>query len=312
MRKLSLPSFAAGAVAALVLVGLPAAAVVSADLHPSTYDGTTPTLMVAPIDFAIGQSIDAAQPDSGTFDCGSGDIWNSTIPMRMRWTGSDSTSGIASYDVWEEGPGTGLIKAVSGTSSTSYAFSGSNYWGDCGGGQDTVNSWWVSARDNRGNLATSSITAFVRSAQVYQETGRAPSSGDYPSLALTKAGTWSVSTCTCDNHGQDLYSTTAGAALTYTVTTSRPGQTVAVVAGKNTNRGAVKIGVDGGTAAAVDTYASTPTHRVIVWQKTLDTPGKHTVKVTNAGTAGRSRVDIDSILLTNQRSSDAPEPAVTP
>jgi hypothetical protein len=86
--------------------------------------------------------------------------------------------------------------------------------------------------------------------------------------------------------------------LTSKVTTTKPGQTVSVVAEKNSNRGRVNISLDGGTAASVDTYASSPTHRVITWQKTLSV-GTHTLKLSNAGTTGRSRVNIDTILLTD-------------
>jgi hypothetical protein len=76
---------------------------------------------------------------------------------------------------------------------------------------------------------------------------------------------------------------------------------------KNTNRGVADVSVDGGTAQAVDTFASIPTHRVIVWQKVLS-PGTHAIKVTNAGTAGRSRIDVDAVLLLDSPAGPTPEP----
>jgi hypothetical protein len=100
-----------------------------------------------------------------------------------------------------------------------------------------------------------------------------------------------------------MFSTTAGNSATYPVTTAKPGQTIALVMGKNTNRGRANISVDGAPPVAVDTYASSPQNRVIVWQQTLGV-GAHKIKVTNAGTPGRSRIDIDAVLLTRgERSS---------
>ena len=73
---------------------------------------------------------------------------------------------------------------------------------------------------------------------------------------------------------------------------------LALVVSKNTNRGVVDVSVDGGTATAVNTYASSPKHRVIVWQKALGA-GTHTVKLTNAGPPGHSRVYVDTLMLTD-------------
>ena len=126
-----------------------------------------------------------------------------------------------------------------------------------------------------------------------------------PALPLTRSGTWTTANCTCFNNGKTLYSTAKGASLTYKVTSDKPGETVAVVVEKNSNRGTVNISVDGGTASAVSTYSSTPKHRVIVWQKALGV-GTHTVKLTNAGTSGRSRVDVDAIMLKNGPTEGAP------
>ncbi|MET0997391.1 MAG: hypothetical protein ABWX73_01640, partial [Marmoricola sp.] len=62
--RLSLPSFAAGALAATVLVAVPATALggatSAADPHPHTYDGTSPAFTLSPVEFRIGSSIDAA------------------------------------------------------------------------------------------------------------------------------------------------------------------------------------------------------------------------------------------------------------
>jgi len=301
--RLSLPSFAAGALAATVMLAVPATALVAstaADANPNTYDGTAPSFTLNPVEFRIGSSLDAATAPAAEL-CTS-HPWNTNIPIRLKWSGSDATSGVAGYDVWGTGASFGgHQKLVDATSATTFNRNGYNYDGDCGGGQEFDQYYWVVSKDNRGNTASSGLVSpFVTA---WQETG-ATYLGD-PGLAVTRTGTWSTASCTCFNNGKTLYSTAAGASLSYKVTTTEPGQTVAIVVEKNSNRGTANISVDGGTATAVNTQASTPTHRVVVWQKTLSV-GTHTVKVANAGTAGHSRVDVDGVLLTNGQGLGAP------
>ncbi len=305
--RISIPSFAAGVLAATVLVAVPATALVgntATDSHPNTYDGTSPSFTMNPVQFRIGTSIDDAEAPTATL-CETSP-WNTNIPLRLSWSGSDATSGLAGYDVWGAGPAFGGVnKEVAGTTATSYNLTGYNYNGDCGEGPLWDRAYWVVSTDNRGNTASSNE---VRpDVQVWQETGR-DLYGD-PGITVTRTGTWTASSCTCFNSGKTLFSTAAGASLTYTVSADRPGQTVAIVVEKNSNRGTANISVDGGAATAVNTQASSPTHRVIVWQKTLGV-GTHTVKVTNAGTAGHSRVDVDAVMLTvGQGNVSPPEPS---
>ena len=292
--------FVAGALAATVLVSVPAAALVdtaTVDPKPSTYDGTTPSFTLSPIEFVLGASIDAAGPFGGDV-CDTAE--NYSIPLRMRWSASDATSGVAGYDVWR-GLYDGNAKVVADTTATSYQFWGHNWENRCGGGDNPgYTKTWVVARDNRGNSATS--IAYGERVGVWAEAGER-------SLPATRTGTWTTAKCTCFNNGQTIYSTKAGASVTYKVpAVERPGQTLALVVEKNSNRGRMNVSVDGGTATSVDTYASTATHRVIVWQKALGA-GSHTIKITNAGTTGRSRVDIDSLMLYRGETAAAPEPS---
>jgi hypothetical protein len=249
-----------------------------------------------PAQFVLGGILDAAK-DPALSNC---EAANLNIPLEMRWTGSDNISGLSGYDVWSSSYPEGGVASerVHGTSATSYRFGGANYDADCGGGDHSTGNYWVVARDNRGN-ASMSGTGISRWVDVWQEDGVGHNTRSGPLVLSSRTGTWTKASCTCFNWGKTLYSSAAGASLTYTVKTQRPGQTVALAVEKNSNRGVVNISVDGGTSTAVNTYAAAPTHRVVVWQKVL-TPGTHTIKMTNAGTAGRSRVDIDSILLTLQ------------
>jgi hypothetical protein len=292
MRRFSLPSFAAGAVAATALVAVPATAAMRAaqvDATPGVFDATAPSLTVQPVQFVIGSSIDAAA--SGSM-CAPGHF---RVPMLMQWSGSDAGGGLAGYNVYGRENGDEIL--TSDIQDTSMPVWGGDYGGDCGGG-GVDGSYGVIAKDNRGNSAKSPevINAGL---EMWQENGVEAASIGYQTatLPLAKAGTWMVSKCGCSDAGATMYSTKAGASASYTVTTTRPGQTVGVVMGKNTNRGQVTISVDGRVGVTLDTYAASAKNRVIVWQSTLGV-GKHTVKLTNAGTAGRSRIDIDTVMLT--------------
>ena len=156
-----------------------------------------------------------------------------------------------------------------------------SYDGACGGGWEP-DLWWVTARDFRGATATS--PTIEGALDVWDDTGISYSErhGD---LATTRTGTWSTSRCACANFGSTSYTTARNASITYTITVDKPGRTLAIVAPKSSNRGVMNISVDGATAQAVNTNATTTMNRVIVWQRTL-AAGTHTVKVTNAGTSG--------------------------
>jgi hypothetical protein len=301
-RRFSASSFAAGVAAATVVAGIPATAAVVAlaDPSPAVYDGTAPTLTLQPVEFVLGGSLDQATalPEEGC----TGQSWNRNVPLRLRWSSTDATSRVRGFDVWQHQSGS-LSKIVADTTATTYAFPGTNYDGSCGGGSLVSVDMWVVAHDNRGNAATT--TTRDRWIDIWQETGQ--DEWNQQELSLARSGTWTTASCVCFNNGRTLASTTRGASLTYTVTTDRPAQTVAVVAAKNTNRGVMNISLDGAPATAVNTYSSTAANRVIVWQKVIATPGTHRIKITNAGTSGRPRIDVDAIMLTPEYSREAPE-----
>jgi hypothetical protein len=301
MRLFKRPlTFVSGFVIGTLVAAIPVAWALT-DNNPNQFDATSPTLAVQPAEFVIGGSLDAA---ADVTDCSGG--WNNTVPMRLRWTAADPISGIDHVEVWTTYAGHAADMAASyeGAGTTSFAYNASTYDGTCGEGTSVVEAHWVRTRDLRGNTAAS---ALVRAeVQVWDENA-VPRDfiANLGTMTMTRTGTWSVSNCTCFNHGHTAYATASGASRTYTVTTTRPGQTLALVMEKAANRGVVKISVDGGTATSFDTYAARATHRVIVWQKTL-TPGKHTIKLVNAATSGRPRIDVDSLVLASGTGGLAP------
>ena len=296
--RLSIPSFAAGALAAAVLVGVPAATIqttpTAAGQHPHRYDGTSPALSLQRLSFVVGSTIDAAEAPADPF-C-STFPWNTAVPLDMHWTASDPISGLAGFTVWKDGPQVGgPTKVATYSSRRHFEIPGTNYGGDCGGGQEFDNRFWTTALDNRGNSSTTGeVAQYIK---VWQENG-VDAGGDAARLPLVRTGTWSTSTCDCFNNAKTLYSTVKGASLNYTVTATEPGQVLGVVVDKNSNRGPLKIQVDRGTPVTVGTYRSSARHRVVVWQQVLGL-GTHKLHLTNAGTPSHPRVAIDTIMLTN-------------
>jgi hypothetical protein len=146
--RISLPSFAAGALVAAVLVAIPATALpgakTAANPHPRAYDGTSPLLTLKRPAFVVGQSIGAADPPVPNDPCDGVPFNGATL--RLQWTSSDPISGIAAWEVWWNGalhPDAAKLATLHAT--RHFDIDGTNYHGDCGGGQDVDNRWWVVA-----------------------------------------------------------------------------------------------------------------------------------------------------------------------
>jgi hypothetical protein len=152
----------------------------------------------------------------------------------------------------------------------------------------------VIAKDSFGGSATS--TRAYQHVDVYQEDGTNLAAPQFPGTSLTAArsGVWSTSTCLCFDGHKTAYTTQAGASITFTVTGARR---LALVMPKNTNRGQASISVDGASPAVVDTYAASAQNRVLVWQVEFPSTATHKVVVTNKATPGRSRIDVDAVVV---------------
>ena len=64
---------------------------------------------------------------------------------------------------------------------------------------------------------------------------------------------------------------------------------------RDRSRGKVRIYVDGELRRTVDTGSDTTVHRSVVWQSRM-TAGPHVIRLVNAGTQGRPRIDLDAVL----------------
>lgn len=264
---------------------------------PGDYDGLSPELLVEPLEFSVGDSIDNTPlSDDG---CVSG--YHYDIPLVLRWTATDSGSGVKSYDVIKSddtGPG-GTFVAESAIQETSLEIRGTDARGCGGGGYGVLRA--VRVRDHAGNTATSRLLP-KETPYVWQEDGIV--NGAAQPIPTARVGNWRVGQCSCFDGDRTLFSVKGGNSLSYQLDTEA-GQVAAVVMEKNSNRGSVGIRVNGGPPTTVDTYSAQPQHRVIVWQTPLP-EGTNEVKIINQGIPGRLRVDVDAVMLIGSARGEVP------
>ncbi len=245
-------------------------------------DITPPTLNLPAVSgFVSGTTIGAMAPDGeGNLQATGG------LQMNIKWTASDG-SGIcgSSYRTVYAGSAPGSWSPWSSSMSLTYV--ASDYEDQFGGGGGHVEGYDVRVRDCARNITQ---RFFGNGPVVYQEDG---SSFGYGNLTVSYSGVWGTSTCTCWSGGTDRKTSAAGARANFTFATGGP---VAVIMEKAANRGKAKVLIDGVLRATVDTYASTPQHRSVVWTGTLSGAG-HTVSVVNSATPGRPRIDVDAVMI---------------
>lgn len=269
-------------------VGLTAGFLVAWTGPASATDRTAPSLTVARHALFLQGGIisPSTAPDSN------GETFVDSIPMYTTWRARDA-SGICGYDVKADYAGSFPQTLVSGTHATRYNGSATDYDDQQGGGSFKIMGWIVVAHDCSGNT-TSKESELLPS--VTQENGSSPDErGKIPTIGYT--GTWSTATCTCWSAGAVRKSTQRGAAATITYDSTAPATAIGLVMEKAPNRGRFTLLVDGVSKGTVDTFASSPTHRVIVWAGTLAVAGHHVVRLVNQATAGRPRIDLDAVLL---------------
>ena len=196
----------------------------------------------------------------------------SSVPVLISWTGADSGSGIAHYEVALSTSGGAYVLVASPASTTltrSLTLSTTRTY-----------RFRVRAVDQSGN-----VSAWVYGVTFHARLVQQSSS------AVHYAGTWATSSSTSASGGSYRSTKVKGASASYTFS----GRTVAVVAYRATNLGSVKIYVDGVLRATVSLNASTAWRR-IVYSRALGS-GTHTIKLVCAGTAGHPKIDLDAFVV---------------
>ncbi len=202
-----------------------------------------------------------------------------TVPVRLTWSATDATSGVARYQLQQRRHAGGSWGAwewvTQGTTSRTLIrqLAPGTY------------QFQLRAQDQAGNWsAWKAGTAFVLSS--YDETS--------PSISYT--GTWARVALSGAYGGNVKHASasTARAKLTFT------GRQVQWVSTRSADRGKAEVWVDGAKVATVDLYSSSVKLRQTVFTKVWSTSGTHTLEVRvlgmkNVASTG-TRVDVDAFL----------------
>jgi hypothetical protein len=208
---------------------------------------------------------------SRTFVTGSA-ISSGKVSVRLGWSGSDVTSGIARYELAQSTDGKAW--ATVSTSLTAKAL-------DRALSPGHTYRFRVRAVDKAGNTggwATGSTFTLSR----YSEA----------SSRIHYSGTWRTATSSVYWGGAAKYASAAGAKASFTST----GRTIAWVARRGPTRGKAEVFVNGTKVATVDLYASSYQNQRVVWSKSWSSAATRTVTIRVVGTSGRPRVDLDAIV----------------
>ncbi|MBA2719949.1 MAG: Ig-like domain repeat protein [Chloroflexi bacterium] len=197
------------------------------------------------------------------------------MPVRIAWTGTDATSGIARHSLSVQVDG-GAWTAIS-TSLTAPALirnlaPGHTY------------RFAVRATDKAGNTSPWLYGSTFRLTGLQQT-----------ATGVTYRGTWATSTSTTWWGGTAKASSAAGATARVTFT----GRQFTWIGLKAANRGKAQVFVNGVLTATVDLYSATQQGQRVVWAGTWSTSATRTITIKVLGTAGRPRVDVDGFFVGN-------------
>ena len=280
MRRVTVRSILATVLAGFILA-------TSASLAQAAFDQTPPSLSV-PVRpaFVVGSVVDDYPIDT---------YWYAqNIAQSIRWSATDNV-GVCGYDLYSVlagGPPDALLQFSQQTQFT-WPY-GTDYVDDFGGGQDAIIGFRVTAADCTGNATTKAVDLHI---VVFQENGMSASANGLVQ-PITYSGAWGQSNCACFLADHTAFTTTNGARATFTRTYEQ-GDQVALVMAEGPGRGKASIRLDGTWLMNVDTFASVNTNRVVVFARGM-TAGVHTLAVVNHATPGRSRIDVDAILVGEQ------------
>jgi len=193
--------------------------------------------------------------------------------MRTTWTGSDTSSGVASYDAAQSTDGGAWTTVAMGLAApkldrvlaTGHAYR-----------------FRVRAVDRAGNVGAWTY------GRTFRLTGYSESNA-----RVRYSGKWTTSTSSVYWGGKAKASSQAEARASLTFT----GRSVELVSRKGPGRGKVKIYVDGVLKTTVDLYASSYQNQRVVWAGNWSSSATRTVTVRVLGTEFRPRIDLDAFVV---------------
>ena len=242
-----------------------------ADCGPNYWGETSGDAFVARLDPVI--DVDTPIATAPTYAFVAGSIITSGKPaIRLRWNGTDATSGIASYRVAMSTDGGSYVTVATALTTPSLTLpvaAGHTY------------RFRVRATDRAGNVgawATSPPNAI----RAYQQT----------SSRITYSGTWRTIDSMAYWGGSLARASATGAQAAFTFT----GRSFAWVTSTGPTWGSARIYVNGTLVGTVDLSARAPASRRLVFLRRWATTATRTVVIRAVGTAGHPRVGIDGLL----------------
>jgi hypothetical protein len=203
------------------------------------------------------------------------DVISGAVRLRVAWTASDATSGIAIHQLQQQTDGGSWV---------------------------TITSNLTTPRLDRSLLTRHTYRFRVRA---IDRAGNASAWVAGPTISLSRfseasarvsyLGTWSTLAGSAYWDGATRKSTSAGARASITFT----GRSIGWVSGTGPTRGKASIYVNGVLRAMVDLYSPTYRSRRVVWVGNWSTSITRKVTVRVAGTSGRPRVDLDAFVTLN-------------
>lgn len=197
------------------------------------------------------------------------------IDLRVPWTGSDTGSGIARYELGERldgGGWTAVSPTLSNPTATRAVLTRHSYTHRVRG---------IDKAGNSSPWAAGPIFFIDRHEDL---------SGD-----IVYSGVWSTVRGTPFLNGATRKATAAGAKASLIFT----GRSIAWVTRKGPDRGKADVYVNGTKVATIDLHAPTYQDRKVAWVGTWTTTASRKVSIKVLGTAGRPRVDVDALITAN-------------
>jgi hypothetical protein len=196
----------------------------------------------------------------------------STIPVTITWSGTDATSGVNHYTLYESEDGGAYtqIATTTAASDAPYLAPGHTY------------QFEVTGTDNAGNTSAAKAGS-VYKLSLFQENAKP--------VKYSTTG-WTRQALTGASGGFVDFATAAGKTATF----SFSGVQYAWVSTLGPTRGSASVQFDSGGTTTINTHASSPKTAQIV-DVVSGASGTNTLVVKVLGTAGHPRVDIDAFIV---------------
>jgi glucose/arabinose dehydrogenase/PKD repeat protein len=197
-----------------------------------------------------------------------------TAPGRIRWTGSDVGTGIASYELQ-------MSKDAGATWTAVPLAPATRTYADVALAQSLPYQFRVRAQDGAGNRSAWMTSAVVRMGVAQDTSATQRYGGSWATVNLTTA--W----------GGTLHRTSRfGAALSYRFT----GRAIAWIAPRGGTHGKVRVYLDGVLKATVDLGQGSGPRRLI-FVTDFSTSGTHTIRIANLATPGKPYLEHDAFAV---------------